>query len=154
MFGRQNLSHRSAHPPSTIAQLMLPWRGDTHQAAVRLPPADPSERHRKGGPLTRTCPCRPTPVRVPNRSTSASRAAIRLAAGQGCPDRQLPSSSRAAIPASLNRGSSRHQTNIGRSSPAASSCSVKPSSLPQRVHCVVCRFSGMVNRRVALGRLS
>ena len=56
------------------------------------------------------CPWRPTPVGVPRRRTKASRAAIPLAEGQGCPGEQLLSSSLAAMPESLIRGPSWHQT--------------------------------------------
>jgi hypothetical protein len=106
---RQNRSQRRAHPPRTIAQLISPVRGETHHAAVRSPPPDPSERQVKAGPLTRIWPCRPTPVREPSRFTRASLAASALASGQGWPGEQVPSISRAAIPDSRTRGPSSHQ---------------------------------------------
>jgi hypothetical protein len=107
---RQKRSHRKAQPPVTIAQLISPPLGETHQAAVRLPPPDPSDRQRMVGPRTRTWPCCPTPVRSPTSLTSASRASVPLASGQGCPGLQVPSSSRAAMPDNLMRGPSAHQT--------------------------------------------
>lgn len=49
------------------------------------------------------------PFAPPSSRTSVSRATMPLARGQGCPLRQEPSISRAAIPASRIRGPSRHQ---------------------------------------------
>lgn len=60
--------------------------------------------------MIRMCPCCPTPVLAPIRAAKASRAAIPLAAGHGWPGLQVPSNSRAAMPASLKRGPSSHQT--------------------------------------------
>jgi len=93
-----------------MAHETSPDCGDTHHAPVRLPPADPVEMQRMVGPLTSTCPCLPSPMGVPNKATSASRDACGSAEGHGCPGEQDPSSSRAAIPASLRRGPSSHHT--------------------------------------------
>ena len=65
----------------TIA--LAPDFGDTHQAAVREPPAPPSERHSIAGPLTRICPSRDTPTGRPISLTSASRASSAEARGHG-----------------------------------------------------------------------
>jgi hypothetical protein len=54
-----------------------------HQAAVRLPPADPSDKQFIVGPRTITWPVLIAPRAPPNRLTSASRAWTALAAGQG-----------------------------------------------------------------------
>ena len=116
----QYLLHLSAQPPLTIAQDRSPDLGDTHHAAVRLPPAPPTDRHVKVGPDTRICPSLDRPFAVPTSSTSASRAAFALAFGQGWPGEQLPSISLAAMPESLTRGPSAHhigpspsQTRVG-----------------------------------------
>jgi len=85
-------------------------RGDTHHAAVRLPPAPPSERHVITGPVTRACPSFDVPVRRPTRATNAAFACSAVAAGQGWLERQVPFVSRAATPASRIRGPSSHQT--------------------------------------------
>lgn len=106
----QNRSQRAAQPPRTIAQLMSPDRGETHQAPVRSPPALPVEVQRIVGPDRRICPWRPTPVRVPNRETSASLEAMGSLFGHGCPAEQLPSISRAAMPERRNLGPSAHHT--------------------------------------------
>lgn len=106
---RQNPSHIAAVFIATMAQDRSPPLGDTHHAAVRLPPPEPSETQRIVGPLTVTWPCEPVPVGSPRRRTKASRAWIALASGHGCPRLQLPSSSRAAIPARRTRGPSAHQ---------------------------------------------
>jgi hypothetical protein len=106
----QYLSQRAAQPPSTIAQLMSPERGETHHAPVLSPPARPVEAHRIVGPDTRTWPFGPTPVRLPSKDTSASRDAFGSLSGHGCPGEHEPSSSLAAIPEILSRGPSAHQT--------------------------------------------
>ena len=80
---RQYRSHLRAKPPLTIAQEISPDFGDTHQAAVREPPAPPSDRHCIAGPLTRICPSRDTPTGRPISLTSASRASSAEARGHG-----------------------------------------------------------------------
>lgn len=80
-----------------------------HHAAVRLPPPEPSDRHRIVGPRTVTWPCGPIPVGSPKSRTRASRASSALALGQGWRALQDPSISRAAIPASRILGPSSHQ---------------------------------------------
>lgn len=62
------------------------------------------------GPRTRICPSGLKPVASPISRTSASRASLGSASGQGWPSRQLPSISRAAMPASRTRGPSAHHT--------------------------------------------
>lgn len=50
----QYRSQRSALPDLTIAQERSPPMGETHQAAVLLPPPEPTLRQVMVGPLTRT----------------------------------------------------------------------------------------------------
>ncbi len=88
---------------------MSPTLGDTHHDAVRFPPAEPSDRHVRVGPVNMICPCLLTPVRTPRKATNASRAFSALALGHGWPGEQVPSSSLAAIPAKRSRGPSSHQ---------------------------------------------
>lgn len=88
---------------------MSPASGETHQEAVRLPPAEPSERQLSVGPTTRICPCLLTPEGAPSNATKASLASSALALGHGCPGEQVPSISRAAMPDNLNLGPSWHQ---------------------------------------------
>lgn len=107
---RQYRSQRAAQPPFTIAQFTSPLLGETHHAAVRLPPPDPFETQRIVGPSTRICPCELVPVGRPTSRTSASLASKGSAEGQGCPSLQVPSNSRAAIPERRTRGPSAHQT--------------------------------------------
>jgi hypothetical protein len=80
------------------------------QAPVRLPPADPVDTQRMGPLATMTWPVGVVPRGPPRISTSASRAAIALASGQGWFVRHVPSISRAAIPEIRRRGPSAHQT--------------------------------------------
>lgn len=93
-----------------MAQLRSPIPGAEHQAPVRSPFAVPVDRHWSLGPVTRIWPVPLRPLAPPSNRTSASRAAMPLARGQGCPRRHEPSISRAAIPPSRIRGPSRHQT--------------------------------------------
>jgi len=88
---------------------MSPVLGERHQEAVRFPPAEPSDRHLSVGPVTMIWPCLLTPVGVPSNATKAARASSALACGHGCPGEQVPSISRAAMPASRSRGPSSHQ---------------------------------------------
>ena len=88
---------------------MSPTLGDTHHDAVRFPPAEPSDRHVRVGPVNMICPCLLTPVQTPRKATNASRAFSALALGHGWPGEQVPSSSLAAIPAKRSRGPSSHQ---------------------------------------------
>src|SRR5690606_34309581 len=90
----QYRSQRSACPDLTIAQDKSPLRGDTHQAAVRLPPPEPTLRQVIVGPLTRTCPCGLAPCGRPTSLASASRDSSAPAFGQGWLVRQVPSISR------------------------------------------------------------
>lgn len=100
---------RNTVPLRTIAQLRSPTPGSTHKAAVRLPLAGPSERHRIAGAATRTCPVDATPCDPPSSFTSWSRAARPVAFGQGCPGLHVSPISRAAIPSRRMRGPSAHQ---------------------------------------------
>lgn len=93
-----------------IAQDRSAPLGRRHQAAVRLPSARPSERQVNLGPRTRTCPVDEVPRAPPNTCTSASRAWIPELRGHGWLARQVPSISRAAMPAIRRRGPSAHQT--------------------------------------------
>lgn len=93
-----------------MAQLISPITGAAHQAPVRSPFALPFDRHWSLGPVTRIWPVPVRPLAPPSNCTSASRAAMPLARGQGCPLRHEPPISRAAMPASRMRGPSRHQT--------------------------------------------
>ena len=88
---------------------MSPTLGDTHHDAVRFPPAEPSDRHVRVGPVNMICPCLLTPVQTPRKATNASRAFSALALGHGWPGEQVPSISLAAIPAKRSRGPSSHQ---------------------------------------------
>lgn len=105
---------------------MSPTLGDTHHEAVRFPPAGPSDRHVRVGPVNMICPCLLTPVRTPRKAAKALRALSALALGHGWPSEQVPSSSLAAIPARRNRGPSSHH--IGPS----------PSQTWEGVHSKVC----------------
>jgi hypothetical protein len=109
-----------------MAQLMSPAVGELHHEAVRLPPAEPSDRQSKVGPVIKICPCPLTPNATPNKFTRASLATRPLARGQGCPDAHVLSISRAAIPARRTLGPSAHQ--IGPS----------PSQTCVGVHSKVC----------------
>ena len=100
----------STVPVATIAQERSRPDGKVHQAAVLLPPAEPSERQTIVGPDTRIWPLPLAPRAPPNKSTSASRACRAVGGGQGWPARQVPSISRAAIPAMRRCGPSAHQT--------------------------------------------
>ena len=93
-----------------MAQERSAPEGRRHQAAVLLPPAEPSERQVRLGPRTTTCPVEMPPRGPPIRRTSASRASIAEALGQGWLVRQVSSISRAAIPAMRTCGPSAHQT--------------------------------------------
>lgn len=123
----QYLSQRAAQPPLTIAQEISPPRGETHQAPVLLPPAEPVERQLIVGPTTRTCPCSPKPVGSPTRLTRASLASIGCASGHGWPALQVPSISRAAIPDSRTRGPSSHHTGP---SPSQTATGVQANDCP------------------------
>lgn len=95
---------------ATSAHETSPTEGDTHHAAVRLPPADPNDRQAIVGPATRACPSRDVPVRRPTSDTSAVLACSADAAGQGWFERHVPSLSLAATPARRTREPSAHQT--------------------------------------------
>lgn len=123
----QYLSQRAAQPPRSIAQETSPAVGDTHHAAVRLPPAEPVDTHRSVGPSTKTCPCGPTPLDRPSNRARASRDPVALAATQGCPGKHEPSISLAAMPESLIRGPSAH--NIGPS-PSHTAVGVQSKAAP------------------------
>lgn len=114
-------------PDRTIAQLRSPTCGDTHQAAVRLPFAEPSKRHFIAGAATSTCPVEATLREPPSSFASCSRAARPLASGHGCPGLQVSSISRAAIPSSRMRGPSVHQ--IGPS-PSQTRVGVQVKAVP------------------------
>ena len=62
------------------------------------------------GPRTRTWPCALLPIGSPTNNTNASRLVSALAGGQGWLSLQVPSISRAAMPANRMRGHSAHQT--------------------------------------------
>jgi hypothetical protein len=106
---RQYRDHLAAQLPATIAHDRSPDRGDTQNAAVRSPPAPPAERQIIVGPVTRTCPSRLMPIRLPISAASASRDACGSDAGHGCPALHVPSNSRAAIPDNRTLGPSLHQ---------------------------------------------
>jgi len=89
---------------------MSPDFGEVHQAAVRLPPAPPTDTQRMVGPVTRTCPSALRPVSLPTSRTRALRASSALADGQGWLDRHVPSASLAATPDRRMRGPSSHHT--------------------------------------------
>lgn len=97
----QYRTHFSAHPPLTIPQDMSPPTGEIHHAAVRLPPAPPSDLQVIVAPLTKMCPWLDLPIGFPTSLTSASLASTALASGQGWFLLQDPSISRAAMPESL-----------------------------------------------------
>lgn len=105
----QYCGHRKVQPRFVMAQLRSPPIGDTHQAAVRFPPAEPSDRQCMVGPATSKCPSPLCPVARPRSLTSASRDTTAFARGQGWFSRHVPSISRAAIPARRMRGPSAHQ---------------------------------------------
>lgn len=83
--------------------------GETHQAAVLLPPAEPSDTQLIVGERTRTWPVPSLPFGPPSSATSRSRASIAPTAGQGWLLRQVPSISRAATPATRTFAPSAHQ---------------------------------------------
>jgi hypothetical protein len=93
------------------AQDRSPKVGDPHQAAVREPPADPSERHVMVAERTMIWPLASFPRGPPKSATRRSRASLAPSAGQGWFARQVPSISRAATPAiRILIRSSAHQT--------------------------------------------
>lgn len=92
-----------------MAQLKSPLPGNSHHAPVRAPLAGPFDVQRIVGAHTRICPVFVCPFAPPKKRTSRSRASLPEALGQGCPSLQVPSISRAAIPASLTLGPSAHQ---------------------------------------------
>lgn len=106
---RQYRGQRWTVPPRTIAHERSPVIRERHQAAVRDPPADPSETHTSVGPRTRACPSDDRPCAPPSKATSAALAAPPVAGGQGWFGLQVSSTSRAAMPASRTRGPSAHQ---------------------------------------------
>jgi len=57
---------------ATSAQERSLIRGDMHHAAVRFPPAPPSDRQVMVGPVTSACPSRDVPVLRPTSETSAA----------------------------------------------------------------------------------
>lgn len=109
----QYRSHLKAVPLSTIRHERSPRVGETHQAAVRFPPAEPSEVQVRVGPCTGTCPVpSASPTLVELELTSCTRnalAACAEASGHGWFGLHVPSISRAAIPARRIRGPSSHQ---------------------------------------------
>lgn len=143
---RQNRSQRSAQPPRTIAHEMSPLTGDRHQAAVRVPPAPPSETQLSVGPLTRMCPSALRPIGVPTSATSASRASIALASGHGWLALQLPSISRAAIPVSRTWGPSAHQ--IGPS-PSHTRVGVQLNDWPEGTIAAAASKTAIIGHRTA-----
>ena len=112
-----------------IAQLRLLPSGSLQSAAVRLPPAEPREVQRSGrAPETPVWPLFIRHLRLGSRRfTRAIVACSADAAGQGWPERQVPSVSRAAIPWSRNRGPSAHQTGP---SPSQTRVGVHVKSVP------------------------
>ena len=98
-----------APPARNTAQDRSPNTGDTHQAAVREPPADPSERQIIVAERTSMWPSARSPCAPPSNRTSRLRASTPLTLGQGWLERQEPSSSRAATPAIQIFGPSEHQ---------------------------------------------
>ena len=56
---------------ATSAQERSPIRGDVHHAAVRFPPALPSDRQVMVSPVTSACPSRDEPVLRPTSETRA-----------------------------------------------------------------------------------
>ena len=110
LCARQYFCHKAAHPPLIMLHDISPDCGERQKAAVRLPPAPPSDIQFMRGPSTRICPSRETPVGRPIRATKASRAATGSASGQGWPTLHDPSISLAAMPESRTCGPSAHQT--------------------------------------------
>lgn len=106
---RQYFAHFAAQPPATMLQETSPDCGETQKAAVRLPPAPPSDRQVIAGPRTRIWPSRDRPVGFPINCTSASRASTGSASTHGWPALQVPSISLAATPDRRTRGPSAHQ---------------------------------------------
>ncbi len=96
-------------PLRTIAHERSPVAGERHQAAVRDPPADPSDMQMSVGPRTKAWPSDARPRSPPSKATRTALAAGALARGQGWFGLQVPSISRAAMPASRTRGPSAHQ---------------------------------------------
>lgn len=82
---------------------MSPALGETHQEATRFPPAEPSDWHMSVGPFTMICLCLLTPARAPSNAPKAARACSALTREHGWPSEQVPSISRAAMPASRSR---------------------------------------------------
>jgi hypothetical protein len=105
---RQYRSQRATVPVRIMAQDKSPIPGAPHQAAVRDPPAEPIERHWRRGPLTSICPSCDCPNEPPRKRTSLFRASSAEAVGHGWPGRQVPSISRAAMPARRIFGPSAH----------------------------------------------
>ena len=104
----QYLSQVRTVPVLTIAHDKSRPDGNEHQAAVLVPPADPSDRQVRRGPRTTTWPDRIVPRAPPNSCTKLSRASIADARGQGWLVRQVPSISRAAMPETRRCGPSAH----------------------------------------------
>jgi len=134
-----------------MAQLTSPIAGAAHQAPVRSPFALPVDRHWSLGPATRTWPVPVRPLAPPSSRTSASRAAMPLARGQGCPLRHEPSISRAAIPASRIRGPSRHQ--IGPS-PSQTLTGVQMNDWPLGTTATASRNTASISAQSGMWRAS
>ncbi len=100
-----------------------------HQAAVRFPPAAPSERHVSDATRTSIWPVGKRPFGLPNSCTRKSLAATPDVAGHGWFGRHVSSISRAATPASRTRGPSAHQ--IGPS-PSHTAVGVQVNVTPAR----------------------
>lgn len=149
---RSYCAHLRAHPPRTIAQFTCTLPAQ-HQAAVRSPLPEPSERQRSGSAFTSTCPSLELPMGFPSSFTSASLAAGPAAAGQGCPRLHSPPISRAAMPARRIFGPSAHQmgpspsqTRVGvqeKLAPAATIEAAKTVSIafPDSLTCAACPCS-------------
>lgn len=99
-----------ALPARITAQDRSPNAGERHHAAVRAPPAEPSEWQVIGAERTTMCPEASCPFRPPNSRTNRSRASTPPTGGHGCDGLQLSSISRAATPAIRMRGPSAHHT--------------------------------------------
>lgn len=132
-----------------MAHERSPTRGDMHQAAVRVPPAPPTDTQFSFGPDTVTCPSGREPVTVPSIRARVLRASTADAFGHGWLALQVPSISLAAMPESRTCGPSAHQ--IGPS-PSHKAIGVQVKACPEGTMAAAARISSIIGPGMAHNR--
>ena len=113
-----------------------------------MPPAPPSDTQASGCPSTRKWPSGLRPLALPRSRTSASRASVAEAEGQGWLSLQVPSISRAAMPDSRTWGPSAHHMGP---SPSHTRIGVHVNAWPTGTIDAASRMKTLIRRPLHLG---